>query len=866
MEEIILKEDGYITFSTPLKGSVEGKLLSLATQKTQAISPSVRFWSNFTQHFIESARTDPTTKGLREKLSVSLSKNKMLEFLHKAPFMQGGEYLNEDCLLDRWQDLQSHLSAELKSFKGSVQEYFLQLNSNIHLVGKVYFHLVENKQSDQYPFAFMATYLTNVTKEKDLTYRPLRYALEEFAEDQEKMLQLLATIKRASVASLFIKNLLDSGQIFNVLKWSPNKAQQFLKEVPLYNKAGILCRIPNWWKSASKRASTNLVVGHKNQSLLGTKSLIDFHINLSLGGVELSQQETKKLLKESDGLILLKGQWVNIDKDNLAKALDKWNQIRKLMKNQNISFSDAMKLLSGKKIGSATLDTSEVTITKGKWLKGLMDKLKSPAIIKNMTLPQQFKGTLRPYQQQGLNWLGTLHSLGLGGCLADDMGLGKTIQALAFLQKVVSKDGGLHLIILPASLVSNWANEILNFTPYLKFFIAHPSNKDFDETKLKTKTLQRDYNLVLTTYGLVRRFDVFQKINWDYVILDEAQAIKNSATSQTRSVKLLSAKNRLALTGTPIENRLSDLWSLFDFINPGILGSKTEFQKTAKKALNKEEGLSALKNTISPYILRRIKTDKSIISDLPPKIELKSYTYLSKKQAIQYQKLVKYVESSLQNTKGIQRKGLILSSLIKFKQICNHADQYLGTGNFHISGSGKFERLRDICETIFAKREKALIFTQFKEIIHPLNKFLSDLAKVKGSVLHGGTPVRKRKALVDQFQSDNKYTPYFILSLKAGGTGLNLTAANHVIHFDRWWNPAVENQATDRAFRIGQHKRVVVHKLITKGTLEEKIDKMLEEKTKMISKLIGAKSHEINFTQMSDSEIIELIKVDKEIL
>ena len=864
MEEIIMGENGCLSFSTPLKTPIENKLFLLAAEDNHRTSPSVRFWSGFAHHFIESVRTDPAIETLRGEVSVSLSEQKLQELLQEAPYMQGGEYLNKDYLLAQWQGLQSYLRSELQTFKGSVQEYLLRFVPDLHLVGKVYFHLVENKQDDQYPFAFMATYLTDVTERENPTHRPLQYALQEYAHDQEKMLQLLATIKRASLASTLVKDLLESGQIFTPLRWSSAKAQHFLLEVPLYNEAGILCRIPDWWKSAAQKARPNLVIGDKKRSVLGTDALIDFDVHLSLGGVKLSKREAEQLLSESNGLVILKGKWVHVDKDNLAKALSKWHQIRKLMKQHKISFGDAMRLLSGRKAGNMdSIDPAEMTITKGTWLDGLMEKLKSPETIKNTALSRKFKGTLRPYQRQGLNWLGTLHSLRLGGCLADDMGLGKTVQVLAFLQKIIDREGGLHLIVLPASLLANWASEILKFTPQLKFFIAHPSQKDFTEKKLNNKSrLKQNYNLVLTTYGLVRRLNIFQKIPWDYVILDEAQAIKNSATAQTKSVKSLRAQNRFTLTGTPIENRLSDLWSLFDFINPGILGSKQEFQQSAKQLLHREEGLSAIRKTISPYILRRIKTDKRIISDLPPKIELKSYTHLSKKQAIQYQKLVHYVTSSLESTKGIKRKGLILSSLMKFKQICNHADQYLGTGNFSPSGSGKFERLQDICETIFAKREKVLIFTQFKEIIRPLDQFLSDLSGVQGRVLHGGTSIGKRKTLVEKFQSD-KYIPYFILSLRAGGTGLNLTAANHVIHFDRWWNPAVENQATDRAFRIGQQKRVVVHKLITKGTLEEKIDQMIDEKSQMIAELMGTKGNEVNFTQMSNDEIIDLIKMDK---
>ena len=863
MIKISANENGQLSFGPPTRTSPEASLLSLASQKEDSLSPSAQFWSNFAKHFIESVRLNPAVEELREKCRVTLAPGKIREFLEEAPFMRGGEYLNEDYLALQWDNLQNHFLRELKFFKGSVEEYLLGLNPGIHLVGRVFFHLVENKQDSEFPFAFMATYLANVKERENPTHRPLKYALNEYEDNQEKMLLLLSTIKRASETSSLIKDLLSSGAIFEPLGWTPKEAQKFLQEIPLYNKAGVLCRIPNWWKSSSRGAKLSITFGNKRSSLLGTDSLVDFDIGISLGEENLSAREAQKLLDESEGLAFLKGKWVNVDSKNLGKALDKWREVKAIMKENQVSFNDAMKMLSNRGHNILGVNLSDFEVTQGKWLAGLTEKLKDPVIIKDTALSIKFKGILRPYQYQGFNWLNTLHSMGLGGCLADDMGLGKTIQVLAFLQKLIDKEAGPHLLIIPTSLLSNWANEIFKFSPRLKFLVAHSSNQEFNElTRFTQEYLSANYNLVITTYGFARKSEDFKKINWNYIILDEAQAIKNSTTAQTRAIKALKSKNRLALTGTPIENQISDLWSLFDFINPGLLGSKQEFQNTVKRLHRDNKGMGKIRNVVSPYILRRLKTDKKIISDLPPKIEIKSYSRLNKKQAVQYQKLVNHIQASLENTDGIERKGLILSSLMKFKQICNHSDQYLGTGNFNIKGSGKFESLKDICETIFEKREKVLIFTQFREIIPPLNRFLAEMAGKKGLTLHGGTSVKKRKEAVDKFQS-NDYIPYFILSLKAGGTGLNLTAANHVIHFDRWWNPAVENQATDRAFRIGQTKKVLVHKFITKGTLEEKIDQMIEEKSKLFANLIGRKGSEINFTEMNDDQIIDLIKMEK---
>jgi non-specific serine/threonine protein kinase len=344
------------------------------------------------------------------------------------------------------------------------------------------------------------------------------------------------------------------------------------------------------------------------------------------------------------------------------------------------------------------------------------------------------------------------------------------------------------------------------------------------------------------------------------LILDEAQAIKNPGTGQTKAVKQLKSAYKIAMTGTPVENRLSDLWSLFDFLNKGLLGSSKEFTNFTKRLKEDQQGYSRLKKVVGPFILRRLKTDKTVISDLPEKIEMKAFTALSKKQAALYAALVQELKTKLDTAEaGIERKGLILSSIIKFKQICNHPDQYLGQNFYAENESGKYARLKEICEIISEKRERVLVFTQFKEITQPLKEFLDSIFLNEGLVLHGETPVAKRRDIVERFQG-NEYVPFLVLSIKAGGVGLNLTSANHVVHFDRWWNPAVENQATDRAFRIGQKKNVIVHKFITKGTIEEKIELMIEEKTKLAEEIIPD-AQENWLTEIDNKKLIELFRL-----
>jgi SNF2 family DNA or RNA helicase len=465
------------------------------------------------------------------------------------------------------------------------------------------------------------------------------------------------------------------------------------------------------------------------------------------------------------------------------------------------------------------------------------------------------KTSLRPYQEIGLAWLRLLSSLGLGACLADDMGLGKTIQVLALLLDLQRRAGN-HLLVVPASLIANWQAEIARFAPSLSVIIAHPSVED---PSAITPERVSEVDLVITTYGTVARVAWLQERGWDTVILDEAQAIKNPGAKQTRAIKALRARVRLALTGTPVENRLGDLWSIFDFLNPGLLGTAKIFGSFTKR-LAASGDYSPLRSLVRPYILRRLKTDRSVIADLPDKTEVPAYCSLTKIQAALYQDAVDALKQQLSTVTGIQRRGLILAFLMRFKQICNHPSHWLGDGQWAPAASGKLARLGEICESIAAKQEKVLVFSQFREITEPLAAHLQTVFQRGGLVLHGETPIKQRQKLVDRFQTDDEL-PFFVLSVKAGGTGLNLTAASHVIHFDRWWNPAVENQATDRAYRIGQKRNVLVHKLICRGTIEERIDEMIEAK-KGLSREVLDGGGEALLTEMGDAELIRLVSLD----
>ena len=456
-----------------------------------------------------------------------------------------------------------------------------------------------------------------------------------------------------------------------------------------------------------------------------------------------------------------------------------------------------------------------------------------------------------------------LCELGLGACLADDMGLGKTIQVLSLLLLQAGKhqEKQPSLLVVPASLLANWAAEVERFAPSLKVTIAHPSAMTADQVNDLTPDRFAGLDLAITSYGSLLRIPTLARTNWRFVILDEAQAIKNRNAKQTKAAKELRAQARIALTGTPVENHLGDLWSIFDFINPGLLGSAKQFAGYAKELAERAHNpYGPLRELVSPYILRRMKTDKSVIADLPDKTELKAYCNLSRKQAALYTQTVSELAEALDASEGIARKGIVLATLLRLKQICNHPSAWLNDHLWAEEDSGKWERLREIAEVVAARQEKMLVFTQFREMTAPLEAFLGGVFGRPGLVLHGEIAVKKRAALVRTFQEDET-VPFFILSLKAGGSGLTLTAASHVVHFDRWWNPAVENQATDRAFRIGQNKNVLVHKFVCRGTVEEKIDALIEAK-KSLSDDVLAGSAEITVTEMNDDELLKLVALD----
>ncbi|MCZ7639517.1 MAG: DEAD/DEAH box helicase [Verrucomicrobia bacterium] len=858
-------------------------LLALATRRGgQGTWPAeFAFWREFADAFLTALAHSPAVAEGQAPVAAVPPADRFFELTLRIPAMRGAEYASPEVFAKLWRELEEE-ARELSAAAGGIKPWLAQLNPALHLLGKVTFHLAENKRSPETPFAFMATYTHRLSAQEKPVHLPLARALQEYAgaKNQAALRSLLEPVQQAAERSAWVREQLDSRRLFQPQAWTPTQAYAFLREVPALEAGGIITRIPNWWKHGrGNRPQVSVRVGEQRNGGLGVDSLLSFSVEATLGGETLTEEEWRTLMTAEAGLVSLRGQWVEVDREKLEHVLQHWRRVAGQGAGDGVSFLEAMRLLAGVKLDAeaaenatnATADWSEVVA--GGWLRETLERLRQPESAADGDLPTHLEATLRPYQAVGVQWLWFLQSLGLGACLADDMGLGKTIQVLALLLRLKHGDPAGRerspppsLIVAPASLLANWKHEIARFAPSLGVGFAHPSESPGGEWRSAetADAFLAGKDVILTTYGQVLRLDWLTRRDWRLVVLDEAQAIKNPGARQTRAVKRLRARSRIALSGTPVENRLGDLWSLYDFLNPGLLGTATDFSRYAKSLQSAEQpNFAPLRQLIRPYLLRRLKTDRRVISDLPDKTELTAWCALTKRQATLYEQSVRELGEKLDTlTDGIQRRGLVLAFLMRFKQICNHPSHWLGDGAFGPADSGKFLRLADLCEEIASRQEKALVFTQFREMTEPLAARLREVFGRAGLVLHGSTAVKERQQLVAEFQQETG-PPFFVLSLKAGGTGLNLTAASHVIHFDRWWNPAVENQATDRAFRIGQRKNVLVHKFVCRGTVEERIDALITEKQSLAESVLGAEAGaEKLLTEMSNDELLSFVALD----
>ncbi|WP_054055594.1 DEAD/DEAH box helicase [Alloactinosynnema sp. L-07] len=673
---------------------------------------------------------------------------------------------------------------------------------------------------------------------------------------------------------LLIADLARAGRIFpdldtalrdsrpHGMKIDTEGAHRFLSHSPALDQAGFGVLLPSWWRASSglglrltttSRGAAGTVT---RNTVLGKNELVDYRWDLALGDLTLSEHEMKELAKAKVPLVKVRGQWVHLDQRRLAAGL------------AFLERSGTGQMTAGEVIDLAGMPAEDdafpvpvLGIGGTGWLADLLSGA-AEAKLEPVDPPAGFTALLRPYQRRGLAWLSFLDRLGLGACLADDMGLGKTVQLLALETASRTTPKPPTLLVCPMSVVGNWQREAEKFAPRLRVHVHHGADR---MSGVDLADAVADADLVITTYALAARDAAeLAELTWDRIVLDEAQNIKNSASRQAQAVRALPARHRVALTGTPVENRLAELWSIMDFANPGLLGPLAKFRARYAVPVERygdEDAAARLRRVTGPFVLRRLKTDPAIIDDLPDKIEMKQLCNLTTEQATLYRAVVDDMLTKIDESEGVQRKGLVLATMTKLKQVCNHPAQFLGDGSRVGGRSGKLARLEEILEEALAEGDRALCFTQFAGFGAMLVPYLSARFDTDVLFLHGGTPKKQRDAMVERFQAGDGPS-IFLLSLKAGGTGLTLTAANHVIHLDRWWNPAVEDQATDRAFRIGQRRDVQVRKFVCIGTLEERIDKMIEQKKALAQLVVGA--GEDWLTELSTAELRELVTLSAE--
>lgn len=714
-------------------------------------------------------------------------------------------------------------------------------------IGKVFFHLAENRDdaTGRRPFAFMATFAHQSAADNQVRHLPLSTALKLHEGNHTALLAVLQPLKEAARESPLLQRLLDNGKIYAPLAWSAPEARDFLQDSPAYERAGIIVRMVNLWKKAPPKLQVKVTAdapgGEKtaHSSGLSVHSLLRFSVSATLGGRDLAPEELEELLNNGDGLIRFKGEWVRVDAQKVRDLMERWNKAARMMSSLGIPLVQGLRLLvngPSDQLAQLPEPDEDCVLEPGAGLREALDILAGEIPVSVPEIPPHLNALMRPYQKEGFSFLYRVTERSFGACLADDMGLGKTLQAIAWLDALRREgrlDGLPALIVAPASLLSNWKEEAERFAPELVLRLMHPSAPD--SWRPGESPRRENCHAVITTYGMAARTPALAELYFPAIILDEAQAIKNAGSARSRAIRSLHGERRAALSGTPVENNLNELWSLMEFLNPGLLGTRKSFEAFTRSL---EHGYAPLRRLVRPFILRRMKTDPALVPDLPDKTEIPAYCPLTPEQAALYQTQIDALHAMLDEPDPATRLMLILPVLARLKQICNHPAQFQGTDDYAPERSGKFLRLRELCASIATRQEKAILFTQFRSIIPHLHDLLSSVFGRSGLTLHGGTPIPERQEIVNAFQKESG-PPFCILSLKAAGTGLTLTQASHVIHVDRWWNPAVENQATDRAYRIGQHRNVLVHRLICRGTIEDRIDAMLAEKRRMADDLFS---------------------------
>lgn len=819
------------------------------SRRSKEMSSSELFLYELSEAFFQCLTEMPELELTREATHVVPDEEHLEHLLSSVPYAIGAECIDRKWIAGVFSQLEQIFQREISGYKGSVELYLTEQNQKLHVPERIFLHLVENKDGED-PFVFMATY-ASLGEDHAVHHMPLKYALTEYQDDRDKLLALLSCLNRAAEVSDLIAELVESGEMFHVLRFTGKEAYQFLRDVEKIEQTGILCRIPNWWRKRAMECSVEIRLGEKKPAMVGFDSLISMQPQLCVDGEALTKKDVELLLAQTEGLAFLKGKWVEVNHKKLRELLKRMDGM-----DTSITLREAlqMEIGNGKKISA---DVGAL-VTNGAWLSKMLRNLRKPSGIRSATVPKTVHATLRPYQKDGYTWLNYMQKLGFGACLADDMGLGKTLQVISLLlaerqdYDAGEKERRRSLIVCPASLVYNWQKEIERFAPELETVTitgSAPERKDI----IRHTT---DGQILITSYDLLKRdVEYYKNIVFAVQVIDEAQYIKNAGTQAAKGVKKITAAFKLALTGTPIENRLSELWSIFDYLMPGFLYTYQKFREEIETPIvvNKDENkMERLQRMIRPFILRRLKGD--VLKDLPEKLEENVYAKMEGEQLALYDAHVQQMKQMLDGKSEAEFKSnkiQILAELTKLRQLC--CDPALLFEDYK-GESAKVQMCMDLIGNAVHGGHKVLLFSQFTTMLDRLAEQLKKLG-IDYYMLTGSVNKEKRMQMVDSFNKDD--VPVFCISLKAGGTGLNLTAADIVIHYDPWWNVAVQNQATDRAHRIGQKNVVTVYKLVSQGTIEEKIIDIQEKKKKLAEQVLeGEGMDSVVFTK---EEIMELL-------
>lgn len=797
---------------------------------------------------------------------------RLTALVEALPPVPGGEYVTVAMAAQWHRDLAGHIRRELEARANGVAEWLQGLGEPWNRIGRLFFHLAENRDdaTGAHPFAFLATFAHKSTVSGELSHLPLGRAVQLYHDDHRALLALLKPLEQASGQSPLLASILRDRSVYGPIAWNARQTQEFLRDIPVFESAGIIVRMVNLWKKPPAKLQLSVTAeqegGHaeNNDKGFSVHSILSFSVAASLGGRHLTPEELEMLLASDGGLLRFQGEWVDVDAAKIRQLLDRWQQATRMMNRLGIPLVQGLRLLvhgRHERLPELPPRDPDCELVPGPMLAESLRRLSHPRSRAALCIPAALNDTLRPYQKEGADFLDRTTGAGFGACLADDMGLGKTLQCLAWLTHLQANghlSGLPALVVAPASLLGNWQEEASRFAPGLDTAILHPSavaSVEWKQLLHQPKDWLERRDVVVTTYGMATRLDWMRDFEFSALVLDEAQAVKNAGSQRSIAIRQLQARRKAALSGTPVENSLNELWSLMDILNPGLLGGRKPFEHFTASLGN---DFTPLRRLVHPFILRRMKTDPALVPDLPDKTDVQAYCLLTAKQAALYKSQVDALHAVLEEPDPATRMMLILPYLAKFKQICNHPAQFLGRGEYDDEDSGKFMRLRQLAGQIAARQEKLILFTQFRTMMDPLHHLLSTVYGRSGLMLHGETPIAERQQLVNRFQQEEG-PPFFVLSLKAAGTGLTLTQANHVIHFDRWWNPAVENQATDRAYRIGQHRNVLVHRLICRGTIEDRIDRMLRQKQQLADSLFEGGVEKL-LIEMSPEDIRTLVE------